>query len=38
MQLLARKEKPGDDAGRIGLQPGRNAVRDHSSSLIRHAC
>jgi hypothetical protein len=34
VQLLAGQEKPRDDAGRIGAQPGLNAVRDHSSSLI----
>ena len=38
LQLIARQEKPRDDAGRIGAQPGLNAVRDHSSSLIRRAC
>ncbi len=37
-QLLARQEKPRDDAGRIGSQPGLDAVRDHSSSLVRRAC
>lgn len=35
---LARQEQPRDDAGRIGAQSGLNAVRDHSSSLIRRAC
>ena len=38
VQLLARQEKPRDDAGRIGAQPSLNAVRDHSCSLIRRAC
>ena len=38
VQLLARQEKPRDDTGRIEAQPGLNAVRDHSSSLIRRAC
>ena len=38
VQLLAGQEKPRDDAGRIGAQPGLNAVRYHSSSLIRRAC
>src|SRR5437660_9679031 len=38
VQLLARQEKPRDDAGWIGAQPGLNALRDHSSSLIRRAC
>lgn len=38
VKLLARQEKPRDDAGRIEAQPGLNAVRDHSSSLIRRAC
>jgi hypothetical protein len=38
VQFLARQEKPRDDAGRIGAQLGLNAVRDHSSSLIRRAC
>ena len=38
VQLLARQVKPRDDAGRIGAQPGLNAVHDHSSSLIRRAC
>jgi hypothetical protein len=34
VQLLARQEEPRDDAGRIGVQSGLNAVRDHSGSLI----
>src|SRR4029077_4859257 len=38
VQLLARQEQPRDDAGRIGAQPGLNAVCDHSGSLIRRAC
>src|ERR1700733_15964340 len=38
VQFLAGQEEPGDDAGRVGVQPGRHAVRDHSTSLIRRAC
>ena len=38
LQLLAWQEEPRDDAGRIGAQPGRYAVRYHPISLIRRAC
>ena len=38
VQLLAGQEKPRDDAGRIGAQPGLNAMGYHSSSLIWRAC
>ena len=38
VQLLAGQEEPRDDAGRIGAQPGLDAVRYHSSSLAQRAC
>ena len=38
VQLLTWQEEPGDDAGRVGVQPGRQAVRDQSSSLTQRAC